>query len=47
VLAVTVRPGRSTASRPGAVAGAREIRLITQAAPKRFQGLFDAMAFVK
>ena len=47
VLAVTVRPSRSTARRPGTVAGAREIRLIAQAAPKRFQGLFDEMAFVR
>ncbi len=47
VLAVTVKPGRSTARRPGTVAGAREIRLIAQAAPKRFQGLFDEMAFVQ
>ena len=47
VLAVTIKPGRSTARRPGTVAGAREIRLIAQAAPKRFQGLFDEMAFVR
>jgi len=47
VLAITVKPGRSTARRPATVAGAREIRLIAQAAPKRFQGLFDEMAFVR
>jgi len=47
VLAVTIKPGRSTARRPGTIAGAREIRLIAQAAPKRFQGLFDEMAFVR
>lgn len=46
VLAVTVRPGQSTARRPGAVAGAREIRLVAQAAPKRFRGVLDEMAFV-
>jgi FtsP/CotA-like multicopper oxidase with cupredoxin domain len=47
VLAITVKPGRSTVRRPGTVAGAREIRLIAQAAPKRFRGLFDEMAFVR
>ena len=47
VLAVTVQPGRSTARRPGAVTGAREIRLIAQAAPKRFRGMLDEMAFVR
>lgn len=47
VLAVTVNPGRSTARRPSTTAGAREIRLIAQAAPKRFRGLFDEMAFVE
>ncbi len=47
VLAVTVDPGQSTALRPGFVAGARKIRLIAQAAPKRFRGLLDEMAFVR
>ena len=47
VLAVSVAPGRSTARRPAHVAGAREIRLIAQAAPKRFRNLFDEMAFVE
>ncbi len=46
VLAVTVKPGRSTARRPADVAGAREIRLVAQAAPKRFQDELDEMAFV-
>jgi FtsP/CotA-like multicopper oxidase with cupredoxin domain len=46
VLGVTVRAGRSTARRPGRVTGAREIRLIAQAAPLRFQGVLDEMAFV-
>ncbi|HSE67071.1 MAG TPA: multicopper oxidase domain-containing protein [Gemmatimonadales bacterium] len=47
VLAVTIRPGRSTARRPATVSGAREIRLIAQAAPKRFAGIIDEMAFVR
>jgi FtsP/CotA-like multicopper oxidase with cupredoxin domain len=46
VLAVTVEPGRSTARRPTAVSGAREIRLFAQAAPMRFRGQLDEMAFV-
>jgi FtsP/CotA-like multicopper oxidase with cupredoxin domain len=47
VLAVTVRPGRSLARRSGSVAGARAIRLIAQAAPLRFRGIIDEMAFVQ
>jgi len=46
VLAVVVRPGQSTARRATGVAGARDIRLVAQAAPKRFHGL-DEMAFVR
>jgi FtsP/CotA-like multicopper oxidase with cupredoxin domain len=47
VLAVTVRPGSSPARRPGSVAGARAVRLIAQAAPLRFHGRLDEMAFVR
>jgi FtsP/CotA-like multicopper oxidase with cupredoxin domain len=47
VLAFTVKARRGAARRPGTLAGAREIRRIAQAAPKRFQGLFDEMAFVQ
>ena len=46
VLAVTVRPGRSMARRPAIVAGARTIRLVAQAAPRRFKEL-DGLAFVR
>lgn len=47
VLGVTVTPGRSSARRPENVAGARNIRLIAQAAPKRWHGALDEMAFVE
>jgi manganese oxidase len=47
VLAVTVRPRAGLARRPGAVPGARAIRLIAQAAPKRFRNIFDEMSFVQ
>jgi FtsP/CotA-like multicopper oxidase with cupredoxin domain len=47
VLAVTVRPGKSVTHRPAASAGARELRLIAQAAPKRFANVLDEMAFVE
>lgn len=47
VLALTVNPGRSTARRPEAVDGARAIRLIAQAAPRRWRGDLDEMAFVQ
>jgi FtsP/CotA-like multicopper oxidase with cupredoxin domain len=47
VLGVTVEPGRSSARRPEFVAGARDIRLIAQAAPKRWRGQLDEMAFVR
>jgi len=46
VLAVSVRPGASTARRPETVAGARAIRLVAKAAPGRHHGL-DEMAFVR
>ena len=38
VLAVSVRPGASTARRAVGVAGARAIRLVAKAAPRRFAG---------
>jgi len=47
VLGVNVAPGRSAARRLELVDGARAIRLIAQAAPKRFRGVFDEMAFVR
>jgi FtsP/CotA-like multicopper oxidase with cupredoxin domain len=47
VLGVSVAAGRSTARRPENVSGAREIRLIAQAAPKRWHGELDEMAFVE
>jgi FtsP/CotA-like multicopper oxidase with cupredoxin domain len=50
VLAVTVRPGRSSARRASSSVGARAIRLIAQAAPGRFRhGDFvaDEMSFVR
>ena len=47
VLAVTVNPGASSARRPTASTRARNIRLIAQAAPKRFNGVLDEMAFVR
>lgn len=47
VLGITVEPGRSSARRPEFVAGARAIRLIAQAAPKRWHGQLDEMAFVR
>jgi FtsP/CotA-like multicopper oxidase with cupredoxin domain len=47
VLAVTVNPGASPARRPTAAPNARNIRLIAQAAPRRFKGKWDEMAFVR
>jgi FtsP/CotA-like multicopper oxidase with cupredoxin domain len=50
VLAVTVKPGRSSVRRAGSTEGARAIRLIAQAAPGRFRlGNFvaDEMSFVR
>ena len=46
VMAVTVNPGVSAVRRPATAANAREIRLIAQAAPRRFEGKLDEMAFV-
>ena len=46
VVAVSVRPGASAARRVTGVAGARAIRLVAKAAPKRFAGQLDEMAFV-
>jgi FtsP/CotA-like multicopper oxidase with cupredoxin domain len=47
VLGITVKPGKSTARRPSTIAGARNIRLIAQAAPKRWRKALDEMAFVR
>lgn len=47
VLGVTVKPGHSTTRRSETAAHARSIRLIAQAAPRRFQGQLDEMAFVR
>ena len=47
VLGISVKPGRSSARRPELVAGARNVRLIAQAAPRRFRGMLDEMAFVE
>lgn len=47
VMTVTVKPGASPIRRAEAVAGAREVRLVAQAAPKRFRGLLDELAFVE
>jgi FtsP/CotA-like multicopper oxidase with cupredoxin domain len=46
VLAINVRPGTSTVRRPETVAGARAIRLVAKAAPRRHEGL-DEMSFVR
>ena len=45
VLSVTVAPGLSKVRRPAIVAGARTIRLVAQAAPRRFDKL-DGLSFV-
>ena len=45
VLGVRVAPGASRARRPAIIAGARAIRLVVQAAPRRFDNL-DGLAFV-
>jgi FtsP/CotA-like multicopper oxidase with cupredoxin domain len=47
VLAVNVRPGTTAARRATGVSGARAIRLVAKAAPKRFAGELDEMAFVR
>ena len=46
VMAISVRPGASAKRRAEGVAGARRIRLVAKAAPRRFQKTFDEMAFV-
>jgi FtsP/CotA-like multicopper oxidase with cupredoxin domain len=46
VMAINVKPGASTQRRAEGVAGARRIRLVAKAAPRRFQGSLDEMAFV-
>ena len=47
VLAVSITPSASAARRATNVAGARSIRLVARAAPKRFGGKVDEMAFVQ
>jgi len=47
VLAVRVRPGASAIRRPTSVAGARAIRLVAKAAPRRYANALDEMAFVR
>ncbi len=47
VLAVSVTPGASQARRPETGAHARNIRLVAKAAPQRFKGELDEMAFVR
>jgi FtsP/CotA-like multicopper oxidase with cupredoxin domain len=46
VLGVTIKPGASSVRRAEATTNARNIRLIAQAAPRRFEGELDEMAFV-
>lgn len=47
VMAVTVKPGISTVRRAENGAHARNIRLVAQAASRRFKGRLDEMAFVR
>ncbi len=47
VMAVSVKPGVSSARRPETAAHVRNIRLIAKAAPRRFKGELDEMAFVR
>lgn len=47
VLGVSITPGQSTTRRPEIVDGARNIRLVAQAAPKRWHGALDEMAFIE
>jgi FtsP/CotA-like multicopper oxidase with cupredoxin domain len=47
VLAVSVRPGASATRRSTSVAGARPIRLVAKAAPRRYFNELDEMAFVR
>jgi manganese oxidase len=46
VMAVTVQPGASKRRRSDRADSPRDIRLFAQAAPRRFKGKFDEMAFV-
>jgi FtsP/CotA-like multicopper oxidase with cupredoxin domain len=46
VLAVSVNPGLSTARRPDTASNARNLRIVAQAAPLRFKGKLDELAFV-
>lgn len=45
-MALSVNPGLSTARRPDSAANARNLRIIAQAAPRRFKGKLDELAFV-
>lgn len=47
VMAVSVKPGVSPARRPETAEHARNIRLVAKAAPRRFKGELDEMAFVR
>jgi FtsP/CotA-like multicopper oxidase with cupredoxin domain len=47
VLGITVHPGPTSIQRPETLSGARSIRLVAQAAPKRFANALDEMAFVR
>ena len=47
VMAVAVKPGASPARRAEGGEGARAIRLVAQAAPRRYKGKLDELAFVK
>jgi manganese oxidase len=47
VMAVSVKPGASTERRAIGVSGARAIRLVAKAAPRRYDNALDEMAFVQ
>jgi len=47
VMAVSVKPGASTERRAIGVRGARAIRLVAKAAPRRYDNALDEMAFVR
>ena len=46
IMALTVTPGQSTVRRPDNEPNARTLRLVAQAAPLRFKGKLDELAFV-
>ena len=46
VMALAVNPGLPTARRPDTATNARDLRIVAQAAPLRFKGKFDELAFV-